>query len=237
MRRTRLIFGLCVLLVLTCSGLLLSVAQRVRETAAAAKCTVVKGLALAVHCYHDVNGRLRCGPPPPPGVPQDRRLSWIVEALPYAEAYYTYQKFDLTAPADSEQNRAAAATYRYYFHVTCPMAPPPQGRDWPDSPPISNRIGVAGVGADAPELPEKHPRAGAFGYDRRTRMSDGFPDGLSNTFLIVETAHNPATGRSAVRRPRARSCRNPLRTSGRIGRSAGCTQTAGSGVRLPAESW
>ena len=197
-------------IVLTCGGLFLPLIQRVREAAAVSKCTCVKQLAFGVHVYTDHHdGRLPCGPPPPPGIPPERRLSWVVETLPCVEGHDTYKRFDLTAAADSEQNRATAATYRYYGHLVCPMSPSFEVRDGPKAPelppvPITNRVGAAGIGADAAELPEKHPRAGAFGYDRRTRMSDGFPDGTSNTFLILETGHDPghwAFGGPATVRP------------------------------------
>lgn len=210
MRRKRVIAGLCVVLVLGCSGLLLTAVQRVREAAALARCTVVKQLALSVHSYADIHDRwMPSGPVPLPGIPPERRLSWIVETLPYTEAHPTYELFDLWAPADSERNRAAAATYRYYGHLVCPMSPvyASRGPDGPVLPPvpITNRIGSAGVGTDAAELPGKHPRAGAFGHDRRTRYnSEGFPDGLETTFLILETGHEPghwAFGGPATVRP------------------------------------
>ena len=48
-------------------------------------------------------------------------------------------------------------------------------------------IGIAGVGRDSPSLPEKHARAGVFGYDRKTRMAD-ITDGAANTMMMAETA-------------------------------------------------
>lgn len=210
MRRKRVILGVCVVLVLTCSGLLFPFVQRVREAAALSACQVVKQLAVSVHMYADVyDGRLPSGPPSPPGVPPDRRLSWVVETLPFTEAQRTYELFDLKAPADSEQNRAAAATYRYYGHLVCPMSPvyTRPGPGEPEAPPvpITNRVGVAGVGTDAAELPEGHPRAGAFGYDRKATLDHRtFVDGTANTLLILETGRNPghwAFGGPATVRP------------------------------------
>jgi prepilin-type processing-associated H-X9-DG protein len=49
----------------------------------------------------------------------------------------------------------------------------------------TNYVGIAGVGEDAATLKIRDPRAGIFGYDRRTRFSD-IKDGMSNTLLVGE---------------------------------------------------
>lgn len=50
--------------------------------------------------------------------------------------------------------------------------------------PATHFVGVAGVGADAPTLPVEHPRAGIFGQDRQTKLTD-IHDGVSNTMLLA----------------------------------------------------
>src|SRR5207248_11249447 len=50
--------------------------------------------------------------------------------------------------------------------------------------PASHFVGVTGVGADAAKLDNRHPRAGIFGEDRRTRLED-IRDGTSNTLLVL----------------------------------------------------
>ena len=50
--------------------------------------------------------------------------------------------------------------------------------------PATHFVGVGGVGADAPELPANHPRAGVFAWNRQTRLSD-IQDGLSNTMAVT----------------------------------------------------
>ena len=54
----------------------------------------------------------------------------------------------------------------------------------PDHYPASNIVGIAGVGHDAPRLPANDPRAGIFGIDRTTKVTD-VTDGLSNTMLAA----------------------------------------------------
>lgn len=50
--------------------------------------------------------------------------------------------------------------------------------------PATHFVGVAGVGADAPQLPVDHPRAGIFGIDRITREKD-IRDGLAETMMVA----------------------------------------------------
>ena len=67
--------------------------------------------------------------------------------------------------------------------------------------PASHYVGVAGVGAEAATLPKSHPRAGVFGYDRRTTRED-IQDGTSNTLMVVGVQDHPpawASGTGSVR--------------------------------------
>ncbi|HYH63620.1 MAG TPA: DUF1559 domain-containing protein, partial [Urbifossiella sp.] len=187
-----------------CAGWFLPAVQRVREAAARAKCQCHIGcLARAVHGYHDVNGSFSATLPLP-YVPPDRRLSWVVGLLPHMEQGSLFKRFDLTAPADAASNSDAAETV--LPHLVCPSSDvldrDAGGRDVPRTA-VLQYVGVSGVGVDAAEL-EKGPRVGAFGYDRRTRIPDSFPDGLSSTLALVETAHDPgrwAHGGPATVRP------------------------------------
>lgn len=184
MRRSHVIAGVCIVIVLGCSGLLLTGVQRVREAAAREKCRGnLAYLSLAVHSWSQSAGSI-AGTVSLPAVPPDRRLSWLVEILRYAEQGPLYERFDLTLPADNDRNRAMADRALQMFE--CPMFPDRRRA-------VTSYVGVAGVGADAAELPAGHPRAGVFGYERKTRVTrDGIPDGLSTTLLIVETAHDPS---------------------------------------------
>ena len=69
--------------------------------------------------------------------------------------------------------------------------------------PATHFAGIAGVGADAPNLPTNHPRAGIFGQDRVTRPED-ITDGLSNTMMVAgvsEQLGSWAAGGHATMRP------------------------------------
>jgi hypothetical protein len=50
---------------------------------------------------------------------------------------------------------------------------------------LTHFVGMAGVGPEAPRLPKDHPKAGIFGYDRKTARAD-IRDGTSNTILMIQ---------------------------------------------------
>lgn len=55
--------------------------------------------------------------------------------------------------------------------------------------PATHFAGLAGVGGDAARLEAGHPRAGVFGDDRQTRLSQ-IPDGASQTWLLLGVAEH-----------------------------------------------
>src|SRR5947209_1124791 len=72
-------------------GLLLPDVQKVREAAARTKCqNNLKQIGLAIHNYHDANGKL------PPSRIADQYATWSVLLLPYIEQGSLYQNWDLT---------------------------------------------------------------------------------------------------------------------------------------------
>jgi prepilin-type processing-associated H-X9-DG protein len=131
----------------------------------------------------------------------DHRLSWMVILLPYLGKddlqKDLQKKFDLTQAWDAEVNAGPIATLVPMF--VCPS----QFQRVPaDTPIVTNYIGMAGLGPDAPTLPQTDPRAGFFRYDDATKVGS-VQRGLSRTITILETPANlgpwAAGGASTVR--------------------------------------
>src|SRR5262249_21320086 len=118
---------------------------------------------------------------PHPTLPPEERLSWLVALLPYMEREDLYHSIDRTKGWQDEANAEAVGTVIPQF--TTPSHPVPPA---PGSPAPTHFVGIAGVGTDAAFLPAGHPRAGIFGYDRRTTLAE-MKDGLSTTMLAAET--------------------------------------------------
>jgi len=139
----------------------------------------LKGIVLALHNYHDIRGAFPSGTSPNTDVPPEKRLSWY--ALITTQLNYSLpSEINLAQSWDHIANDAIAGTRLPLLE--CPEAIPPPGRPWP-----TQYIGIAGVGTDAPLLPKGHPRAGVFGYDRRTAITD-ITDGTANTMMVAESA-------------------------------------------------
>jgi prepilin-type processing-associated H-X9-DG protein len=139
-----------------------------------------------------VNGRL----------PPERRLSWLVAVWAFIDQWLWL--LDWSQPWDADANRITRGRgvgegptpVGRLPALTCPAA---AGAGDERMPGWTWYVGVAGVGRDAPTLPLGHPRAGVFGYDRRTRPGD-IRDGASNTLLLAETgfANGPWTAGGAA---------------------------------------
>jgi hypothetical protein len=176
-------------------GLLAPAVMRVRDAAARMTC---HGrfcmLSIALHNYADSHdGAYPSGTVLHPDLPPDQRLSWLVLLLPYLSEDDIFKQFDpWRGPGDARNERAASNRLR---HVVCPASGEHRwdnyGEYWKSATPITHYVGVAGVGADAATLSPGAPRAGVFGHDRRTPLKDGFPDGTSNTLMLIETGRNP----------------------------------------------
>jgi hypothetical protein len=154
----------------------------------------IKEIACALHNHADAHpegvGPVEKFPTFPagtianPALSPGARLSWLVELLPFLEQEGLYRRIDLEAGWDSTAN--APVVQIPLKRLQCPD----WGRESPPEPAwLTPYPGVAGVGPDAPTLPAGDPRAGIFGYDRRTAFAD-VKDGLSNTLLILESARD-----------------------------------------------
>lgn len=128
--------------------------------------------------YAEANGRFPAAVRPGEGLPPDGRFGWLAEVA-----------------AEMDRDRALVPQWDRPWHdplndrfVRRAIAefqnPLVARRVSEDGYPAGHFAGVAGVGPDAPELPADHPRAGVFGYDRRTRLED-VQDGLSQTMMIA----------------------------------------------------
>jgi hypothetical protein len=144
-------------------------------------------------------------------LPPDRRLSWIGPLLPTLDpkridGAALFARLDLMRAWDEGPNREVAAVP---LAVTVSYAKPPETP--PGSPAVTQFVGMAGLGADAPTLPPTRPadpRAGCFRYDGPTPF-DAVADGLSQTILLGEVSMNlgpwlqggPATVRPLLTAP------------------------------------
>ena len=168
-------------------GLLLPAVQKVREAASRVRCANnLKQIALALHNYHDVNGRF------PGGVEQGgpRYTSLFVEVLPYIEQNAIYQQWDFANPANNGNGLAGTIISTYL----CPSHPG-----------LNTTIGMAGGqyafttyggnGGTRPFPPMLSPCDGVFFITGPTSEPNagqasvsilGITDGTSNTLLLGE---------------------------------------------------
>jgi prepilin-type N-terminal cleavage/methylation domain-containing protein/prepilin-type processing-associated H-X9-DG protein len=108
-------------------GLLLPAVQKIREAAARMSCTNnLKQIGLAMHNYHDANGKL------PPGVGKYGCCwgTWVMVIMPYIEQdnmwrlYLNYDGSDLTGPRYGASTNPANVTSQRLKILTCPSDTP-----------------------------------------------------------------------------------------------------------------
>lgn len=183
-------------------ALLLPAVQSAREAARRTQSkNNIKQIMLALHNYHDVHRNFPQGTVPNKDLKPEKRLSWLVSILPYIDEAVLYQDFDQKAAWDEGDNEfAATASVDAYVHPSNPEASV-------DGYGTSSYLGLAGVGANGPNLPVNDPKAGVFGYNRATGIRD-IHDGTSNTLMVGEAedpqpwaAGGPATIRPLVGQP------------------------------------
>lgn len=127
----------------------------------------------------------------------ETRLSWIASMLPYFGHRDWHQQLEFGYSWNGNQNKPVAG--RALEEVINPAL----GASDADSGfPVTHYVGLAGIGAQAAELPAGDRRAGVFGYGRKTRLRD-IPDGASNTIATVGVAEKlgpwAAGGNATVR--------------------------------------
>lgn len=161
------------------TALILPAIQQARTAARRAQGkNQLKHIGLALHNYHDTFQSFPAASTNNETPKQG--LSWMYELLPFVEqvALYNQIKPQAKQPWGSEEIQTFTRTLvPTYVHPSEP---------WPedlDDYPITSFVGIGGVGEDAPFLPNGHPKAGVFGFNRKTRLRH-IADGASNTFMV-----------------------------------------------------
>jgi type II secretory pathway pseudopilin PulG len=162
-------------------ALLLPAVQQAREAARRTQSkNNLRTIGLALHNYHDVFGHFPRGTPEQPDRPVEERLSWAYELLPYLEEAVAYEG------ADREQGWAGQGNAELIgkkFDVFRNPSQPGQ-REYESA---GDYVAIAGVGANAAELPDNDLKAGIFGYDRKTSFRS-VTDGTSNTMMVADSS-------------------------------------------------
>jgi hypothetical protein len=163
-------------------GILLGAVSRIREAAARTACkNNIKQIGLAISNYHDQMDAFPAATMPSERLPPEKRLSWLFDLDPFIHARMD-ESWGLgrNEPWDAEVNaRIARGRMPWYLCDTNPIRER-------DGFAVTHYVGIAGVGADAAQLPKTNPRAGFFGYDRHITQKD-VTDGLGSTLMVVET--------------------------------------------------
>ena len=160
----------------------------------------LKQFGMALHNSYDTYGSF-----PPAAIPNDslsceQRLSWIVDIVPFMEQMRF--AIDRTKGSSAAENRVPMT--RHYYgpgekdwtlgpigeikFLGCPSEPALAA---PDSPGLTDYVGISGLGSGAASLPLGYPGVGFFGCDRRPKRED-IKDGMSTTIAVIET--NRANG-------------------------------------------
>lgn len=162
-------------------ALLLPAVQQAREAARRTQSkNNLKQLALAMHFHHDVHGEFPAGTMPNPKLKPEERLSWASSLLPFIEQEALYNAIDRDKAWNAPANEVLTATAISAF-----QNPSQTGVRRTAS--AGDYVGIAGVGADAAELPRTDPKAGIFGYDRGVKMQF-ILDGTSNTLMFADSS-------------------------------------------------
>jgi prepilin-type N-terminal cleavage/methylation domain-containing protein/prepilin-type processing-associated H-X9-DG protein len=178
-------------------GLLLPAVQKVREAAARTQCANnLKQLGLALHSYHDANGKFPPGqvkgPYPEAGVYWTINHGWAVFILPYIEQQQRFDLYHFSLDASDPGNQPVVA--RPLKNFWCPSAPEQDRYDSTHG--LFPSYGGKGACGDYAPTWGVDP-ALATGDDRGvlvpnclTKMTD-ITDGTSNTTLLTEDAGRP----------------------------------------------
>jgi prepilin-type N-terminal cleavage/methylation domain-containing protein/prepilin-type processing-associated H-X9-DG protein len=192
-------------------GLLLPAVQKVRESANRLKCqNNLKQIGLALHSYHDANGRFPYGKghdyiQSRPGTPVYPRWSPHSQILPYIEQGNLYNSINFSWPPETpgmgnpvinfmpawqnpgRQNAMACRTTVPTY--LCPSDPASQPDDWPGQNNYLANLGATFLcdlsEANPSTLAPGETATGVFYYLSKVRIAD-LIDGTSQTVLFSE---------------------------------------------------
>ncbi|HXY37691.1 MAG TPA: DUF1559 domain-containing protein, partial [Planctomycetaceae bacterium] len=129
-------------------ALLLPAVQAAREAARRTQSkNNIKQIVLALHNYHDVMGNFPAGTYRIAALKPEKRLSWQAEILPYLDQKQTYDLIDFGKAWDNPANKQAVSTEINVF------INPSLGETKVGGLPVTEYVGLAGVGVDGPMLP------------------------------------------------------------------------------------
>lgn len=154
----------------------------------------LRQMGLALQNYHETFGMFPAGTVSVPELPVEQRFSWILPLIPFTDQPLRTKVRAEAGWQSAEHAELINTAQIIYCNPEQRLERPfRSGGDY---------VAIAGIGADAAELPENHPRTGVFGYDRRSTL-ESITDGLSNT-LMITTLVQPnrsmfAGGRETVR--------------------------------------
>ncbi|MEP3480734.1 MAG: DUF1559 domain-containing protein [Fuerstiella sp.] len=161
-------------------ALLLPAVQQAREAARRTQSkNNLKQIALAMHNYHDVYNHFPAGTVEGTQLQPEQRLSFFYALLPFIEQAAIYNQL-----RNSEQEAWDSQASSTYTSMKIPTYEHPSDMLFVQG--GTSYIGISGIGPDSAKLPNNDPKAGIFGYDRKTKIRD-IIDGTSNTLMTAES--------------------------------------------------
>jgi prepilin-type N-terminal cleavage/methylation domain-containing protein/prepilin-type processing-associated H-X9-DG protein len=179
-------------------ALLVPAVQKVREAANRMACTNnLKQLGLALHNYHDTNGKFPpvrvLGPAPQVGVPWPGIKHGLgVFILPFIEQQALYAQYRWDLSAGDQGNQAVGAAPLKIFQ--CPSAEPNRYMTFGTFATYGGK-GACGDYAPTEGVDPVLANKGAVELNVFTRIND-ITDGASNTILLTEDAGRPRAWRA-----------------------------------------
>jgi prepilin-type N-terminal cleavage/methylation domain-containing protein len=172
-------------------ALLLPAVQKVREAANRAKCSSnLHNVGLALHHFHDVNGKF------PPGGVTGPLHGWVAFLLPYLEQKPIADLYHWEVNSNDSSNWAA---YRTQLRILqCPSAEPDRVHPNYDQAACIDYAAIKGVDPILAERGWIKPVGnydGAMPVNFMARVAD-ITDGTSQTIMIAEDAGRPQIWRA-----------------------------------------